>query len=199
MDSYSNYTGKYCSVAIFPGNHKSERTEVWEGTILAQTEHGVYLSRLRPEMVEGSIKPIENEELFFPWGSIQKIAFAMLPLDSVIEQTFYRLREIQDTCSKIQTCVEGDQNGRNVVNGFGENKSPQEMIKFLKEKIAEVLDKQGSGLKGVSSLRPNELKRVIFLLEKQELLLRDLPDLCKRAALMLTALKSKFQKKRTNV
>jgi len=73
------------------------------------------------------------------------------------------------------------------------------MIKFLKEKIAEVLDKQGSGLKGVSSLRPNELKRVIFLLEKQELLLRDLPDLCKRAALMLTALKSKFQKKRTNV
>lgn len=198
MDSYSNYTGKYCSVAIFPGNHKSERTEVWVGTILAQTEHGVYLSTLSRKMVEGSIKPIEDEELFFPWGAIQKIAFAPLPLDSVIEQTFYRLKDIQDTCSKIQTCVEADQNGRNVVNGFGENKSPQELIKFLKEKIAEVLDEQRSGLKGVSSLRPHELKRVIFLLEKQELLLRDLPDLCKRAALMLAAFKSKFQKKKKN-
>ena len=147
-------------------------------------------------MVEGLIKPIEKEELFFPWGAIQKISFAPLPLDSVIEQTFYRFREIQDTCSKIQTCVEADQNGRNVVNGLKEETSPQEMIKFLKEGIAKVLEEQRSGLKGVSSLQPHELKRVIFLLERQEQLLRDLPDLCKRAALMLTALKSKFQQKK---
>ena len=198
MKSYEDYKGRYCSIELFSCNHKSERTEEWKGTILAQTEHGVYLSRLCPEMAEGLIKPIEKEELFFPWGAIQKIAFAPLPLDSVIEQTFYRLREIQDTCSKIQTCVEADQNGRIVVDGFGENQSPQEMIKFFKKSIAEVLEEQRSGLKGVFSLQPHELKRVIFLLDRQELLLRDLPDLCKRASLLLTAFKSKFQQKKKN-
>jgi hypothetical protein len=180
MDSYSNYTGKYCSVTIFSCNHKSERTEVWEGTILAQTEHGVYLSRLCPEMVEGLIKPIEKEELFFPWGAIQKISFAPLPLDSVIEQTFYCLRDIQDKCSTIQTCIEADRNGRNVVNGLKEEKSPQEMIKFLKEGIGEVLEEQRSGLKGAPTLQPHELKRIIFILEKQAGFLGDIPELCNK-------------------
>ena len=180
MKSYEDYKGRYCSIELFSSNTKSERTEVRKGTILAQTEHGVYLSRLCPEMVEGLIKSIEEEELFFPWGAIQKIAFAPLPLDSVIEQTFYRLREIQDTCSKIQTCVEADQNGRNVVNGLKEETSPQEMIKFLKEGIAEVLEQQRSGLKGAPTLQPHELKRIIFILEKQAGFLGDIPELCNK-------------------
>ena len=198
MKSYEDYKGRHCSIELFSSNTKSERTEVWKGTILAQTEHGVYLSTLCPEMVEGLIKPIEKEELFFPWGAIQKITFSPLSLDSVIEQTFYCLRDIQDKCSMIQTCVEADRNGRNMVNVLKEKKSPQEMIKFLKESITEVLEEQRSGLKGVFSLQPHELKRVIFLLDRQELLLRDLPDLCKRASLLLTAFKSKFQQKKKN-
>ncbi len=131
-------------------------------------------------MVEGLIKPIEKEELFFPWGAIQKISFAPLPLDSVIEQTFYCLRDIQDKCSTIQTCIEADRNGRNVVNGLKEEKSPQEMIKFLKERIAEVLEEQRSGLKGAPTLQPHELKRIIFILEKQAGFLGDIPELCNK-------------------
>jgi hypothetical protein len=82
-----------------------------------------------------------------------------------------------------------------VVNGLKEKKSPQEMIKFLKESITEVFKEQRSGLKGAFSLQPHELKRIIFILEKQAGFLGDIPELCNKTKELIVEISNTKNKK----
>jgi len=184
MNPYKDYTGRYCSIELFFSNNKSERTEIWKGTILAQTEHGIYITRLNPEMAESPNRLTESEELFFPWNAIQKISFP-LTINPIIEQLSSHLRDIRGKYSLISTCLETDQQGRMVVNGLGEKEPPKKAIKRLRKTIKEEISNQKKELKQAGRLQPHELRRIIFILEKQEQLLGDIPELCDKTKELL--------------